>query len=178
MPVYQVDIEKRIGQESWTNVWHINVADVAAAQSVAAMLVAQERDLHRTTVTFVGYRIRRTLPTPAPSLKFTSTGTGNVAPPSAPLPLFVVVRYDLPVADGTRPLRKYLRMPVGAIDINFDVFTAAFVNDMNTRMQGLRAAVPSLCDPQGTLVTGSAASPIVGMRQLRRGSKRRLQPVL
>ena len=105
------------------------------------------------------------------------TGTGARTAVDS-LPLFNVWRVDFAVAVG-RPNRKYLRGPIAEGDqasglispsITSTILTTNYINPL--------LALGVLVDTQGNSVTSGNAWPYVGMRQLRRGSKRKTTPVI
>jgi len=176
-PLWQVDIQKRLGTEYWTNIYHCGRSNLAAAQAFADTIVVMERQLHMTDVVFVSYRVS---PFPGPSEgTVTPLGVFGLQTQADYLPLFNVLRVDFPVTSG-RPSRKYYRMPMAeANQVNgaltpaaltgFQAIVEPFITDPNAS---------GWCDIDGQLITGIRIAPNVGMRQLRRGSKRRLQPVI
>jgi hypothetical protein len=176
-PWWQIDVQKQLGTEYWTNVYHCAAANQTAAKAVAAEIVILERQMHRQVVTFTSYRVA---PYPGPS-------EGTIIPIGQPglltgtlhLPLFNVLRVDFPAPTG-RPSRKYYRLPIGEDDQ-----TDGFINEA-TRLTfqsyvDTFFAEPesdSLIDVDGQPLTSGVVMRAVGMRQLRRGSRRRLLPVI
>lgn len=169
---YQVDIEKAVGAEFWTNRYLIEAADLDEASTLTGFLVTGERSFHQNTVEFTKARVM-TWPESDGEFKIiTLNDFGELAVTGGSLPLFNVFRVDLQVASG-RPSRKYYRTPVMENDqIDGNVMTAKLasltplINAMITDMEG------ALVDPQGSSITSCAVAGRVGMRQLRRGSKK------
>lgn len=176
-PFWQIDIQKRLGTEFWTNVWHVARSTQAAAQTAASAIVELERGLHTTDVEFTSYRVA---PFPGPAegtiIPIGLTGVQNAV---NYIPLFNVMRVDFPAPTG-RPSRKYWRLPVSEVMIENGVFTPAMVTAYQSNIDSYFASPGSagLIDVDGQLLVSGRVIPSVGMRQLRRGSRRRLQPII
>jgi hypothetical protein len=176
MPLWQIDVQKSYGTEYWTNVYHVDRADLAAARDSGDDIVAAERAVHTGDIAFVSMRI-----SPFPI----GTGEGTVFPLSLAgqaaaatfLPLFNVARYDMAVGVG-RPSRKYLKLPVAEADQENGAWTGPARVRLNVEYSQRIVLVPGLCDVDGQPILTCALNPNVGMRQLRRGSKRKLLPVI
>jgi hypothetical protein len=93
------------------------------------------------------------------------------------LPLFVVVRFDFAVGVG-RPSRKYIKMPVPTAWPSGNVFLPAALTQANSLYSTPIIAVEGISASDGQEFISCSANPAVGMRQLRRGSKKRETPVL
>ena len=180
--VYQIDIEKSYLPSTgslvyWTNVYHVEAASLSAASTSGANIATIEKAVHQTTVNYTKMRVR---PYGVPGNVGTIvplTGTGARTAVDS-LPLFNVWRVDFAVAVG-RPNRKYLRGPIAEGDqasglispsITSTILTTNYINPL--------LALGVLVDTQGNSVTSGNAWPYVGMRQLRRGSKRKTTPVI
>lgn len=176
-PYWQIDIQKRLGNEYWTNVYHTARSNQAAAQEAADSLVVMEIALHSTDVTIVSYSVR---PFPGPS-EGTITAVGengtNVAPNY--LPLFNVARVDFPAPTG-RPSRKFYRIPLDNSWVVDGVLTPVVRGALQSRIDDYFADPGSagLIDVDGQLLVSGVVQGPVGMRQLRRGSRRRTTPVI
>lgn len=180
MAIYQVDIEKSLTAAGtntvyWTNVYHVQAADIAAAINTGQGIVTAEKAFHLTTTAFTKMRVQATSPLASSGTIVPLTGTGGRAG-AAYLPLFNVYRIDFNVGGG-RPSRKYIRGPFAQADqsngaVSGTAFTAA--NAYVTALLNLSV----VCDPQGQVFVSGALFPQVGMRQLRRGSKRKTTAVL
>ncbi len=180
MAVYQVDIEKSFSPSAgttvyWTNVYHVDAASVAAAQTQAANIQAAERPIHLTAVNFTKYRVRLAT-TPGAAGSVTTTALLGTRAGTGTMPLFNVFRVDFSTATG-RPSRKYLRGPLLTGDNLSGVLGAAAQTVLGT-YAGTIYAIAGICDKQGQAFTGYAGSTQIGMRQLRRGSKRKIAPVI
>lgn len=173
--IWQIDIEKSLGGERWTNVYFSNAASLAAAANVGTTIVNSEKLLHMNVVNFSQMRVR-----PYPALGAQGTvyqlgGTGSVTAFDY-LPLFAVGRVTLTVAAG-RPSRKYYRMPIREDEQANGIFIASKVTSVNTTL-GQMIQIAGLTDESGNAFVSATLVPEVGMRQLRRGSKRRATNVL
>lgn len=175
MSLYQVDIEKLREGEYWTNVYHTVQPDLESARTAGLTFVDAERSVHHISVLFTRMRVSDTTSDFFDTEPINQYGLGN--PPGDPLPLFNVVRVDFGV-NAHRSLRKYLRLPLmesqqhnGIIENDALVAIAAnYGAPLETGGQ--------LASPAGNGVTSVVVNPAVGMRQLRRGSKRKKTPVL
>lgn len=177
MTVFKVDIQYNYNTEYWTNVWYINTSDVASAKEWVDDFVAATLDMQQNAVTIDKARI-----TPAPFIANTFTdypintaGTGGSTPP---VPLFNVVRMVMGKGTG-RGVSHYIRGGVTPSNIGADGnFTSAAQTFNQSKADAIISLVPFPCDRNGNLYETCTASPKVGMRQLRRGSKRRTTPVI
>jgi hypothetical protein len=176
MPIYQIDIEKTLSNEYWTNVYHVNVADALTAQDRATSIYQIEREVHMTFVLFTKYRVA---PYPQVAVQgfVNPIGLNGLYAIEATLPLFNVARVDFGNGVG-RPSRKYLRLPVGETMQQDAVFSSGYRTSFNNAYSIPLLSVPGLCDTQGRPLISAGLMLTVGMRQLRRGSKRRLQPII
>ncbi len=176
-PYWQVDVQKRLGTEYWTNVYHCARPDQAAAKAFADGVVAFERIIHQSIVQFISYRVAAY---PGPSEgTIQPIGSFGTAGSTTYLPLFNVLRVDFPVDLG-RPSRKFYRLPLGEnaqIDgVIEPTLVDAYQIHVNNYFSG--PASVGMVDVDGQLITQGRVMPPVGMRQLRRGSRRRITPVI
>lgn len=186
MPIYQLDIEKHAlagasTGEYWTNRYLLQAADLDAADIQANYLSLLEIALHTPVVGFSkrsvrdldqGTDIYRTTP-------LNTIGTyGGEVPPSI-LPGMLVVRVDLAVAQG-RPSRKFYHLFTGAPTQEDGFWTTSLLTDVNATIANIFDSENgvTLVDPQGQAITSGAALSRVTVHQFRRGSKRKLVPVL
>lgn len=177
MTLYQIDVEKRFQTEYWTNVYHVNADTLSAASALADQIVAIEQSVHFSDVVFTKARTSTAAPNDTVYTTNTYNLAGLVGSTDDRLPLFNVIRVDFNVY-GSRPCRKYLRCPVnegimgpaGSVSSGWiSSMLANYVNPLVTL---------GIVSPNGSAITSGNVSPLVGMRQLRRGSKRRAQPIL
>ena len=177
MARFQVDIEKSALGERWTNRYFVETSDITAATAAGNGLVAMEKSFHRNWVAFNTLRVRTTTVGDDIYTITPLTGTGAVSGAvAAALPLFNVLRIDLGATSG-RPSRKYYRGVLeeadqagGALD------PAAYYNAVSGLKPSSGAAPWWTWDGQELITV--APHKMVVMRQLRRGSRRRTQPIL
>lgn len=176
MPLMQADIEKFYDGEFWTNRYHYNAVDLAQGVAIGQFIVTAERAFHATTTSFRTLRVR----TAAPGddlytiVPLTVAGQFTVNEPSL-WPLFNVIRVDFQATQG-RPSRKYYR---GMIDDGSVVSRILLTTLQDLVRNSLLPLVDeTLTDVDGQFLVDARVTPQVGMRQLRRGSRRRTQPIL
>lgn len=175
MPM-RITIEKFLPSqgEYWTNVYWADFPTPAAAIPTAEDLVTAERGIHLPAVTFTKFRIDDGTPdteiweTQVLNLQGLASTTGEM------MPLFVVARVDFTVAGGGRPSRKYLRGVLTEEVVNGFLLNAGMLTVLGSYAAAVAAAATHDVDGQG--ITGGSAHPQPGMRQLRRGSKKKTTP--
>lgn len=173
-----LDIQKEYSGEFWTNRYILDVTSFAAAESPAEQIVAAERAIHLDVVNFVSYRVSDTIPGNDQYFVVPLTGGGARTTATQALPLFDVARVDFFVTLG-RPSRKYLRgVLVEGDQENFGQLLASTVLFINENYTDPVAALVEYVDVDGQSISGGNCYPRVGMRQLRRGSRRRTEPVI
>lgn len=180
MAIYQVDIEKSLtvgGTNTvyWTNVYHVEADNSGDAINSGQGIVTAEKKVHLGSVSYTKMRVQATSPLAMSGTIVPLTGTGGRAG-SSYLPLFNVFRVDFNVGGG-RPSRKYLRGPVLPADVSNGAMQSAAITLINTYVTDL-LNLSVVCDPQGQNFVSGALFPNCGMRQLRRGSKRKTTSVL
>ena len=169
MAVFQIDVEKIIGTETWTNVYHVNVADMATARARATSIKDLERPVHGTNVTFVATRTRQVGVGNVGVIDLVAqAGTRTIA--GNTMPLFNCARVDF--ANGTRrPARKYLRGGFGGTDLQGSFqHSSGYITALNTYADGI-LALAGICDPQARALTARSVIAIIAMHQLRRGNR-------
>ena len=181
MPVFQVDIEKSFSPTTgttvyWTNVYHVNTADQAAAVTAGQSIVTLEKTIHSTLTTFTKMRVRQYSVLSAAGTIVPLTGTGARST-TGPMPLFNVFRIDFSVASG-RPNRKFIRGPLAGSDNSSGAVTPSTVTTINNNYIAALLGLNVVVDTQGQPILSGVVYPYVGMRQLRRGSKRKTTPVI
>lgn len=175
MAQFQIDIEKRLGSEFWSNVYQVWSQDLANAQQMGALITAAERTFHSAQVTFTRFRAS-SVAIGDGIYSITAVGQPGLRNPNDTLlPLFNTLRFDFTAATG-RPSRKYYRGVLYEGDIAGDaVNTANFVAGSN-EIADLFQTDPmtnGIVDPQQELLTSLIVWPFVQMRQLRRSRRRR-----
>ncbi len=171
--LWQVDVQKRLGSEHWTNVYHLNYPSFGEAKSAADQIVTVEKGFHGGEVNFVSYRLA---PFPAfgtqgTIINLTGTGQQGISPY---VPLFNTLNAVFTPSQG-RVSRKYYRLPVFENTQENGTFSSTFIQAYAPYLVDM-LAITGLCDVFGRSFIGASFVSAVGMRQLRRGSKRRLGP--
>lgn len=184
MPIFKVDIEK-VDSVSyfWTNVYHIRAASIDAAHSAAVDIIAPaEAAIHASFITVVKARTStitendEVFRTALLDLDGGLSTTGNA------LPLFNVVRLIGNVDEG-RPSSKYYKCGLGGGDVvggyRWDgAKLTAILAEITAMRDELTAESVPWVDPQDQIILDLITQARIGMHQLRRGSKRKTEPVL
>ena len=170
MAIYQVDVQLNYYGEYITNVYHVDTPTIDAAAAAALDIV----DIHAAlVVATVNYNhVRVSSPTPADnvylSIPINVPGTRSAG--SQDMPPFCRFRVDMSVG-ATRPLRKFLMSPQqddcvgGGLTPTAQTFVA-------TNYCTPLVALGVVCSPAGLPVISAGVDQRVGMRQLKRASKR------
>ena len=172
MPLFQLDIEKRLGSEFWTNRYFMLGDTFSNTVTASEGVVNAERALHSTQVTFTRYRVSD--PTSTQYVIVPLNVAGLRATQGTLLPLFNTLRFDITAITG-RPSRKYYRGVLGeddiagdALDSDFSAFAATLAAELSTG-----TGVNGIIGPQEEVLTDVTIHPFVQMRQLRRSRRRR-----
>lgn len=176
--VVKVDVQKTRGGVYWTNRYLLDLASPAdVSEAMAFAFVQCEAAFHATDVLFVSSRVSDLVEGTDNFYIYPWSATGGTSNGGTPLPIFVTCRCDIGVGPG-RPLRKYWRTFVGEDRIVGSVWETVYRETVQTAIDGLLAAVPTICDPQGNVAISAAVKPALQMRQPRRGTKKPLTPVI
>ncbi len=176
MPLYDCVITKSINTQEWTNTYVVDAPTLQAARDIGVQIAAIELDVHQT---YVEHRRLRTSSRVVGDDEYIITaliGNGTYSTSGDAMPLFNVVRVDFN-ADSGRPSRKYLRGVLGEGDINFNALGATVIARAQAYANAL-VALDGYVDVDGQQLISAVVSSTVGMRQLRRGSKRRVLPTI
>jgi hypothetical protein len=176
LAIYEIAIEKALNSEYWINVYHCDATDLQAARAIALNVIAAERTIHMDVVAFTKFRVKNISALGQAGTVYPIGQSGQVQT-TVYMPLFVVARFDLTLPSG-RPDRKYIRAPVATTVINNGQFTQSALNFYNGNYSTALLAITGLTDRSGASYTAVAVNPVVGMRQLRRGSRKRTTPVI
>ena len=173
--MFHIDIEKQLGSEFWSNRYICDMNSIAQGIVLAGDIVDAERLIHSGLVTFTKFRVSD-LDTEL--YQITTLNVQGQRSNTDLLPLFNTLRYDL-TADGGRPSRKFYRGCLGEADINGSAvspISTAFVDALGALF---KAGVEGqgIVGPQGEFLLQVVQHPFVQMRQLRRGTRRRTQPI-
>lgn len=177
MPLFSVDIQKRLGTYYWTNRYVIQADDLTLATNVVPGLVDTEKMIHATTIFFDKARVSDFVAGNDNFIIVPLSGNGEYAVVGDAYPMFNVVRVDLRVAIG-RPSRKYYRTGFGEGEADGDHWSNSYYPVLTAAMVQLTTTIAGLVDVDGQLIVGYAVPNLIGMRQQRRGSKRKLAPVI
>lgn len=174
---YVVDIEKKYGEEYFTNIYHCTVIDRAGAEEFALAVANREKAICRAEVGFIKARVRPDTGPGAVGSVVALGFNGALASGTDYMPLFNVARVDFLTATG-RPSRKYLRIPLRATDCvgNGGIYALTRTGIITGYITPMLAD-ERFCDPQTEPFTSGLVLPAIGMRQLRRGAKAK-KPVL
>lgn len=174
MPVFSLDIEKRLGTEFWTNRYILEATDIAQAVALGLNITGAEQTFHGTPVTFTRYRVSN-LGEGNEQYTIVPLNLQGVRAVSQLLPLFNTLRMDFPAPTG-RPSRKFYRGVLDETDINGSAVGTDFSSAANAISAQLKASseFPGIIDPQGAILGDAVVYPFVQMRQLRRSRRRRL----
>lgn len=177
MPIWVATVEKYLAAQAeyWTNIYHIDAASPESASAVADELRDAELPLYHPGITLTKVRIssQDVVDEAHHTWAYNAPGT-RTGLTSDMMPLFVVARVDFTVA-WQRPSRKYLRGVLVEAEASFTTLEAGLISVLNTYGTAVRG-VPGICDEAGNPFTGHSVWPAPGMRQLRRGSKKKLTP--
>lgn len=177
MALFNLDIEKELDGEFWTNRYILEAGSLGQASADGQNIVNFERAITSSQVTFTRYRVSDQVPL-TDVFQIVALGVLGLRVLTGPLlPLFNVVRVDF-TAELGRPSRKYLRGVLGEDDIVFNSIaqpTQVLVFDLYA-LPLFQSTV--FVDVDGQALVGASVIPNVAMRQLRRGSRRRQTPVL
>jgi hypothetical protein len=178
MAVWKIDIEKSFQGETWTNVYYVEADTLQDAADIGDAIVPIEESITSAGVLFTKYRTSDLVPNTDNFITSVINEFGDRAIDTVTLmPLFVVARCDLSVGVG-RPGRKYLRGVLYEQDVRFGAIETTAVTLINDNYTVPLAEVTGLCLEDGTPVLEVTLNPVPGMRQLRRGSKRKATPVI
>lgn len=176
--VVKVDVQKSRGGVFWTNRYLLDLASPAdVSYEMAGAIAGHESQFHATTVNFISTRVSDMVPDTDNFYIYPWDFTGALSDGGSPMPGFITMRTDMGVGPG-RPLRKYYRTYVGEDRVAGPVWEGAYVTLVKTTLEDLLVEVPTICDPQGNQATYVVAKPPLQMRQLRRGTRKPLTPVI
>ena len=184
MPLFKVDTEKSYGSEFWTNRYIVEAGSIENAQEGGLIIIEQEREFHRTFINFTKLRVSTFTPNDDVFIITPYNADGNlVASSGGVLPLFNVMRVDLAVEGFGRPSRKFYRTGLMAGDVTLDfTVTGDAINTVVPAVEEMISQLQfnssPLVDVDGQAITSAVSFGLIAMRQLRRGSRRRTEPVL
>lgn len=174
MPIYKIEIFKRLGGENWANTYLVTAPVLAAAEGYGIEIADRERAFHYEDVEFE--YLRTSTITPGDN-SYTTTpiglpgdlGTGG----SALAPLWVTARADIAVNGGGAPSRKFYRgalvqanYGIAGVDNVIRSSIAAVLQSMIDG--GVGVGVVPFVDPQGQAWVNASVALLPQMRQLHR----------
>lgn len=176
MAVWQIVIEKFFNNEYFVNDYHVQESDALNVPTAVGVIANLERAVTPQNVSFTKARYR-----PAGS-----SAQGTVMPlgffgladaMSNPMPLYCTARVDLAPVSG-RVGRKYMRALLNMSSVEQGSIIPATRTFIQTNFVAPLVALGYVCKENGSEFVSGATIAAVQMRQLRRGSKRRLQPII
>jgi hypothetical protein len=178
MPLFTLDVQKELRGEYWTNRYVLDGVSLLALTAPANAIVAAERAITLGDVRIVSYRISDRIAGGDVYIVQPVGVLGQRTVATQALPLFDVARVDFSVGQG-RPSRKYLRGVLAEGDqTNYGELELTTVQFIDDNYANIVSDVPEYVDVDGQQIAYGRCYPYVGMRQLRRGSKRRSQPII
>lgn len=181
MATYKLDIEKFYQGEYWTNVYYLgpDLTTLTDAANMAEIVVDTERTIHKTVVNFTRFRVSTITPGDFQyrTVVLNQSGLANVSQDI--MPLWDVARVDLTDEGFKRPERKYYRLPLQEGEQSNTDLNPTLIGIINSAWSSaLGDPNLTLVGPNGEAITAASTHPRVAMRQLRRGSKRKQEPVI
>jgi hypothetical protein len=161
--------------EYWTNRYFTSDAWTAAGTTMDALVAA-----HRPVLFDTAFITKIRVDDGVEDTDNFDTVSVNLAGTYAiaglnPLPFWNVARVDFDVAGGGRPSRKYLRGILTEQNCNFTALESGLTTLLNTYADAV-VATGAIIDPQGNDFVDGVVWPMPAMRQLRRGSKKKVIP--
>lgn len=176
--VVKLDIQKFRQGLYWTNRYLLDLADPSDVSLEMIEAIANtEGNWHATTVTIVSARVSDMVEGTDNFIVYPLNITGAQLDGGDPIPGFVTLRADFGVGVG-RPLRKYWRTYAAEALTSGGNWSNTFVAANQALLVTMLAEVPSICDPQGNRAVSVAVKTNLQMRQLRRGTRKKTQPVI
>jgi hypothetical protein len=170
-----VEFYDTVSAEYWTNRYFTSDPYTAAGDTIDALVAAHLPMLLNNCI-LTKVRVDDNVPDTDnfDTVGFNAAGTRTVGADHR-YPLFNTVRVDFDVSGGGRPSRKYLRGALLEGDVNFTTLTSAIITPANTFADAI-VAIGTIVDPQGNAFLDGVVWPAPQMRQLRRGSKKKITP--
>lgn len=173
MPVFQVDVQKRLVAEYWTNRYFVSDDTIAGASLVAEDIADAERLFHGNAVEFVSVRTSTVAEGDDTYVTTPLFGFGELTLTDY-LPLWNVIRV-LFGGTGGRPYYKLYRGCLDESNVLGSVLSAPLITAVNSACAVFSGVVTT---GLGELLATGTVDPRVRMRQLRRGKRKRTTPVL
>jgi len=176
MAVFKVDIQTNYYGTFITNSYHVEAANLLTASNNGVAIANIQKTLIPSSVVIDTIRAStdalgdEVFYTRAVVIPGTRSGGGDA------LPTFCRWRVDMSIG-FRRPLRKFLLEPTET-DTTGGGFSNAALAFIQTAYCDPLVALGYVCGPDGTVINSAACNQRVGMRQLRRGSRRRTTPII
>ena len=170
MPIYRVTITKQLidGHDAlhpWSNVYHINRTDLAAAALAAPSIVDLEKTLYPDNVRIIRYSVADpTAPQSGFSVAVFESGNRSVGAVATQLPRWNVVSAKLNVGTG-RPSRMYLRPILDESEIDDGSITTPVYDAITTGWSGPLLGLGYVTDEDGQPITSVVVESVVRNRQ-------------
>lgn len=178
MPIFKVDIEKLLLGEYWTNRYLCDAVSLIEARNITGALLAMEREFHNVAVQFTKFVVSDNVEGTDQFISVPVNLSGLRETAGELLPLFNAVRTYLVGGPGRQAYKQY-RGVLSESDITFNTVVNAVSQDITNAINSFIAANPGfLVDPQGNAITTASVLNRVTSRQLRRGTKRKQNPIL
>lgn len=176
--VVKLDTQKIINGQYWTNRYLLDLdGPESVSDAMILSVVASEKVIHSSAVGFVSARVSDDVIGTDNFRIFPLSGVGTQPVTGGTLPGWMTTRVDFGISFG-RPCRKYYRSYVGEVAIDGHVWIAEYVASIQTTLTDLLALIPTFCDPQGNHWQSVITKTEAQMRQLRRGSRKKENPVI
>lgn len=176
--VVKVDIQKVRSAMYWTNRYLLDVDDPGdVSLAMVTEIAEREQNFHASTVTIISARVSDMVEGTDNFYIYPLNLVGSQSDGGEPVAGFITLRVDFGVGPG-RPCRKYYRTYVGEDKTTGGSWAATHVAAVQTVMTNMIALIPTLCDPQGNHWVNAAVKSNLQMRQLRRGTRKKLEPVI
>lgn len=177
MAVFKVIVQVDLGDQYITNTYHVEAGSLSEAAGQGEKILTYQKTILPAGFAFNAVRASTMIPNDNSFYTIPVDVQGTRVASSDPMPMFCRFRVDFSIG-YRRPLRKFLLVPLEG-DQNSGQFSQA-ARDFVTN----NYITPMLADPiiqlvasDGSPVNSATVNPAVGMRQLRRGSKRK-NPVI
>jgi hypothetical protein len=177
MAAFRVLVEKSQFGEFWSNRYFVEAATLAAAADKAEEIANIENNVYPPHTIVSKVRVDDLNPQTDNFITRQLDLAGGRAATSPDMPLFVCWRVDLAVSAGGRPDRKFLK-GVQHSDSSGGGITAASRAFVDAQYVQPLLALAGLISGGGGTYTGGTVLERAGMRQLRRGSRRRATPII
>ena len=180
MPVFKIEMFKRLGSENWANVYHVEAATLLSATDAVPIIRNMEVGMHLDTVTIEYARVSTLAEGDGIYTTIPINSAGGRSSAGGTLPLFNTLRADFPPDGGGRPSRKYFRGALTEGDISFDTISGVRLADAQTVLDNLidnlqTAGLPYV-DVDGQTIQVASPYTRVQMRQLHRRRRRVSSP--